>query len=90
MSLNITQEIEKLKVMNVKALQNKYIEVFGETTHSKHRDFLWRRIAWRMQANVEGDISERARKRAMEIANDADLRVRAPNGKGDDKAKDSN
>ena len=31
-----------------------------------------------MQANVEGDLSDRARRRAAELANDADLRVTAP------------
>jgi hypothetical protein len=35
-------------------------------------------IAWRLQAFAEGDLSERARRRALEIANDADLRIRAP------------
>jgi hypothetical protein len=39
---------------------------------------LYRRVAWRLQANAEGDLSERARRRALEIANDADLRVRVP------------
>lgn len=37
-----------------------------------------KRIAWRMQANIEGDLSERARRRAAELANDADLRTTAP------------
>ncbi len=31
-----------------------------------------------MQANAEGDLSERARRRAMELANDSDLRVTPP------------
>jgi hypothetical protein len=31
-----------------------------------------------MQANVEGDLSERARRRAMELANDADIRMTPP------------
>jgi hypothetical protein len=31
-----------------------------------------------MQANAYGGLSERARRRALEIANDADLRIRAP------------
>jgi hypothetical protein len=31
-----------------------------------------------LQANAEGGLSERARRRALEIANDADLRIRAP------------
>lgn len=33
-----------------------------------------------MQANEEGDLSERARRRAMEIANDADIRMMPPPG----------
>ena len=37
-----------------------------------------RRIAWRLQANVEGGLSERARRRALEMANIADLRLTAP------------
>jgi hypothetical protein len=31
-----------------------------------------------IQANAEGGLSERARRRALEIADDADLRIRAP------------
>ncbi len=31
-----------------------------------------------MQANIEGDLSERARRLAMEIANDADIRMMPP------------
>jgi hypothetical protein len=37
--------------------------------------WLVKRIAWRMQALAEGDLSERARRRAAELANDADLRL---------------
>jgi hypothetical protein len=42
------------------------------------KQFLFRRIAWRLQANAEGDLSERARLRAAQIADDRDLRIRAP------------
>ena len=45
-----------------------------------NRQFLFRRVAWRLQAVAEGGLSERARKRALEIANDADLRLQAPKG----------
>jgi DUF2924 family protein len=31
-----------------------------------------------LQANGEGDLSERARRRATEVADDRDLRIRAP------------
>src|SRR6185369_894995 len=45
---------------------------------SRHKQHLVRRIAWRLQALAQGDLSERARRRALEIANDADLKVRVP------------
>jgi Protein of unknown function (DUF2924) len=77
----IEQEIAELSRMTVGQLKQKYIEVFGEETRSNNRQFLFRRIAWRIQALAEGGLSERARRRALEIANDADIRVRAPNKK---------
>jgi hypothetical protein len=76
--LNITREVAALKRMSVKDLRLRYIEVFGEATRSGNKDFLWKRIAWRMQANSEGGLTERARRRAEELANDADVRMRRP------------
>jgi hypothetical protein len=74
----LREEIESLRHMTVGQLKDKYREVFGEKSRSYHKQFLVRRIAWRIQANAEGGLSERARRRALEIANDADLRIRAP------------
>ena len=37
-----------------------------------------RRILWRLQVLAEGDLSQRARERAAELANDADLRITLP------------
>jgi len=75
------KEIDELSRMTVGQLHKKYLEVFGEETRSNHKQFLFRRIAWRIQALAEGGLSERARRRALEIANDADLRIRAPKTK---------
>ena len=72
------ERIEALRHMTTGQLKEQYREVFGETSRSNHKQFLFRRIAWRMQANADGGLSERARRRALEIANDADLRIRAP------------
>lgn len=72
------QEIQGLFRMTVGELRDKYIEIFGEETRSYHKEFLRKRIAWRIQALAEGGISERARRRAKELADDADLRIRAP------------
>jgi hypothetical protein len=58
----------------------KFRELFGEESKSSNKQFLFRRIAWRMQANAEGELSERARRRVGEIVNEADLRTRAPKG----------
>ncbi|MFB3892020.1 MAG: DUF2924 domain-containing protein [Phycisphaerae bacterium] len=78
MSMNVAREVAALKRMTVKELRGRYLEVFGETTRSGNKDWLWKRLAWRMQASAEGDLTERARRRAEELANDADLRLRRP------------
>jgi hypothetical protein len=72
------KEIQGLSRMTLRELREKYLDVFGEETRSCHKEFLRKRLAWRIQALVEGDLSERARLRAQELANDADLRIRAP------------
>jgi len=76
--LNVGHKVSELRRMTVGELRREYVEVFGEQTRSYHKEFLVRRIAWRIQANSEGGLPERARKRALEIADDADLRTRAP------------
>ena len=76
--MQMQKQIEALSRMTVGQLRQKYLEVFGEESRSNHKQFLFRRIAWRIQALAEGGLSERARRRALEIANDADLRIRAP------------
>src|ERR1700680_4059095 len=73
----VLRAIEELRDLNVAALKIKYLAVFGEESKSSNKQFLFRRIAWRLQARVEGDLSERVRRRAVEIADDADLRMRA-------------
>jgi hypothetical protein len=78
MDLNIAKEVAALRRMTVKELRARYAEVFGEATNGNHKVWLTRRIAWRLQALAEGDLSERARRRAAELANDADLRLNPP------------
>jgi hypothetical protein len=72
------EELKKLHTGSSRALHLRYTELFGEAPRSSNRVFLIRRIAWRLQANTYGDLSERARRRALEIANDADLRLLPP------------
>jgi hypothetical protein len=86
MEAAVLKEVESLRRLSVTGLRQKYLEVFGEESRSHHKDFLFRRIAWRLQALAEGDLSERARRRALEIANDADVRIRAPKQHGEQNA----
>src|SRR5882757_3153545 len=72
------REIDALRHQTVGQLRVKYLEVFGLESRSNHKQFLVRRIAWRLQANAEGDLSQRARERALALAEEADLRTRAP------------
>ena len=78
MALNIGRELAALKRLTVRELRARYAEVFGEATTSRHKDFLIRRILWRLQANEEGGLSDRARERARELAADSDVRLTAP------------
>lgn len=76
MNANTYREIHQLSRMTVGELREKYLNVFGEETRSRHKEFLRKRIARRIQALAEGGLSERAKRRAEEVANDADLRIR--------------
>jgi hypothetical protein len=78
MSLDIGRELAELKRLTIGALRQKYAALFGEPTRTGNKVSLVRRLAWRLQALAEGDLSERARQRAADLANDADLRLSAP------------
>ena len=64
MTPNIAKQVEALGDMTAAELRERHLEVFGEESRSRHNDFLRKRIAWRLQANDEGGLSERARRRA--------------------------
>jgi hypothetical protein len=76
--MNVGKELAALRRMPASDLRSRYAEVFGETTNTHHKEWLIKRIIYRMQVLAEGDLSERARQRAAELANDADLRRRPP------------
>jgi hypothetical protein len=81
MTPKVAQQVEALRDMTIGELRERYAEAFGETTRSSHKDFLRKRIVWRLQANEEGGLSARALRRAKELANDADLRLLAPSAR---------
>jgi len=78
MRSELAKELAALERLSVGRLRERYAEVFGEPTRGNNRPWLVRRIAWRLQERAEGGLTERARRRAEELADDADLRVIPP------------
>jgi hypothetical protein len=81
MHVNVAKELAALEAMRVIDLRDKYAQVFGEETRVGNKAWLVKRVIWRLQALAEGDLSERARRRAAELAQDADLRLSPPRQK---------
>lgn len=78
MKIDVEKEVDSLRKMTTGQLCERYAELFGEAARTRHKAYMIRKIAWRLQANAEGDLSERARRRAEELANDAEVRVTPP------------
>lgn len=75
---DIATQLAALDEMTTGELADLYRELHGQPCRTRHKAYLIRKNAWRIQANAEGGLSERARRRAAELANDADVRVMAP------------
>ena len=75
---NLAAEIAALPRLRVSELRAKFAVVCGESTPSHNKVWLVKRLAWRLQAMAEGDLSERARQRAAELVAATDLRLSAP------------
>ena len=78
MTLDLARETAALARLSISELRQRFAELFGEPTRTGNRIWLIKRLAWRLQALHEGDLSERARQRIAELANDADLRLTPP------------
>lgn len=75
---SIEDQINALERMTTTELVERFAEVHAYPCRTRHRQYLIRKISWRIQANAEGDLSERAKRRAAELADDAEVRVMAP------------
>jgi hypothetical protein len=75
---HLASEMAALERLSVGELQTRFAAVFGVPTRAHNKVWLIKRLAWRLQALAEGDLSERARQRAAELVHDADLRLSPP------------
>jgi hypothetical protein len=78
MTKRMDDQIDDLQRMTTTELVARFHDLHGYQCRTRHRQYLIRKNAWRLQANAEGDLSERARRRAAELADDAEVRVMAP------------
>jgi hypothetical protein len=80
-AINVAKEVSTLRHMTVSEPRDRYNQVFGEDTNARNKQWLIKSIAWKVQANAEGDISERARRLAHQIAMETDIRTSLPQWK---------
>ncbi len=70
---SIAEEIAELRGLPVSELVVRYEAVYGKPPRVKHRDWLWRRIAWKIQEQRFGGLSEVAKRRVDELIAELDL-----------------
>src|SRR5262249_31457319 len=79
MASDLDEEASRLRQATGGEVRERYAKVFGECPPcTGNKTWLVRRILWRLQALAEGDLSERAKRQAALLANDADLRLAPP------------
>ena len=66
----VIRRIHALRQMTVAQLRGEWNRLYGEPTRSRNRDYLFRRLAWRVQETEHGGLSDQARGRIEELAPD--------------------
>ena len=69
----IAEEIAELRGLPVAELVVRYEAVYGKPPRVKHREWLWRRIAWKIQEQRFGGLSGAARKKLDELITEIDI-----------------
>lgn len=77
----ISEEIAALRAMNVAALVERYVAVFGRLPRCKQPTWLRKRIAWRIQEQRFGGLSKRAVARLEELMAEIDLDLGGARGR---------
>ncbi len=78
--MDVDSELARLNACGVRELRNEYGRRFGERAFSRHKPFLIKRILWRMQGGSSGGLSAESRRRAAELAVNAEFRLCPPDG----------
>ena len=77
---SLIKEMIAVRKLSMEELRARYLELFGEESKSRNKDYLFKRIAYRLQELKHGGLTEAARARAESLAEHAPVRRRLPPG----------
>ena len=72
MQADLTARIQALQQMTVAELREEWRRIMGEQPRSFNKAWIWRRLAWAIQAKEFGGLSGRAKQRLEELAVEAE------------------
>jgi Protein of unknown function (DUF2924). len=72
MQTSVTAKIAALQRMTVAELREEWRRVIGQEPRSYHKTWLWKRLAWAIQAKKYGGLSARAQERLKELSTQAE------------------
>ena len=67
MQTSMTDRIQALQGMTTAQLREEWRRVMGEEPRSYHRTWLWKRLAWAIQAKEYGGLTTRDQERLQEL-----------------------
>ena len=73
---DVPTQLAALEKMNVGQLAEKYRELYGEPTRTRNKDYLRKRLSWRIQELAEGGLPASALERIAQLGDDVPERWR--------------
>src|ERR1700675_3034998 len=70
---SIAQEIAELRLLPLPELIARYETAFGKPPRVRHREYLWKRIAWKVQEQRLGGLSLVAKDRLESLIAEIDI-----------------
>ena len=74
----VAAQLLALRAMDVASLHARYVELFGREPRSRHREHLYRKVAFRIQERAFGGLSAVAKKRLDGLMAEIELPTAPP------------
>lgn len=84
---SLLREMMTVRKLSIEELRARWLELFGEETKSHNKDYLFKRIAYRLQERKYGGLTEEARARAEALAEQAPIRRQLSPGAAEELAR---